>query len=71
MITCTNFRVKVIKPAMEEKDGGLKKGARFTVYGMMSEQLIDGKLFIYFLVFNPARGNFMLEPACQFEPCEK
>jgi hypothetical protein len=63
------FKVKVGNPLREEKDCGLKKGEVLTVYYVVHENQIGGPFIVYFLVWNEAKKNFMLEPASQFVPC--
>lgn len=66
----TPFDVEVVNPLREEKDGGMVKGERTTVRGFVAEHHTDGPYIIFFLVYSKTKKNFMLEPACQFAPCE-
>ena len=63
-----SFKVKVVNPTRKVKDGGLKKGELLTVRAIESEQLLNGTYHIYFMVWNEAVKNFMLEEAVQFKP---
>jgi len=71
MISVTPFEVIVTNPLRPEKEGGLVKGTKLTVRFVIPDQQADGKYLIYFVVWNEAKKNFMLELAVQFEPIEK
>jgi len=68
MLPIQPFDVKVVSPAREVKDGGLKKGEIVTVRAFIAEHQVAGPFVIYFLVYSETKKNFMLEPAYQFQP---
>jgi hypothetical protein len=64
------FKVKVIQPFRELKEGGLKKGAILTVRALAEEQQLGGPFMVYFLIWNAQVKKYMLEPASQFAPAD-
>jgi hypothetical protein len=63
-----DFEVLVTNPSIPEEEGGLKKGARLHVRGILHDHRIGGPFIVFFLVYNEKKQNFMLEPASQFTP---